>query len=72
MALFERRIECKSSFTIYVVLIVVVFPIGIGIGTNFIYYNYMNHDKKKLFLNMVMSIKHEIININGKYQRNKH
>ena len=41
MALFERRNDCKSSCTIYVVLIAIVF-------------------------------KHQIININGKYQRNKH
>ena len=36
-ALFERRNECKSSCTIYVLLI---FTISIGIGTYFIYYKY--------------------------------
>ena len=46
MTLFERRNECKSSCTIYVVLIAIVFTISIGIGTYFIYYKYMNHDKK--------------------------
>ena len=46
MALFERRNESKSSCTIYVALIVIVFTISIGIGTYFIYYKYMNHDKK--------------------------
>ena len=46
MALLERGIECKSSRTIYVVLIAIVFPISIGIGTSFINYKYMNHDKK--------------------------
>ena len=45
-ALFERRNEWKSSCTIYVVLIAIVFTISIGIGTYFIYYKYMNHDKK--------------------------
>ena len=68
----EDENKCKSSCTIYVVLIVLVFTICIGIGIYFIYYKYMNHDNKKLLLNMIMSIKHQIININGKYQRNKH
>ena len=47
MTLFERRNECKSSYTIYVVLIAIVFAISIGIGTYFIYYMYKNRDKKK-------------------------
>ena len=38
----------KSSCTIYVVLIVIVFTICIGIGTYFIYYKNMTHDKKLL------------------------
>ena len=71
MALFEHRSKCKSSCRIDVVLIVIVYTMSIVIGTYFIYYKYMNHDKK-LLLNMIMSIKHQIININGKYQRNKH
>ena len=49
IALFKRRNECKSSFTIYVVLITIVFTISIGIGTYFIYYKYMNRDKKNCF-----------------------
>ena len=49
MALFERRNDCKSSFTICVVLIAIVFTISIGVGTYFIYYNYMNHDKRNCF-----------------------
>ena len=57
MALFERGNECKSSCTIYVVLIAILFTISIGIGTYFIYYKYMTHDKK-LILNLIMSIKH--------------
>ena len=46
MVLFARRNDCKSSCTISVVLIVIVFTISIGIGTYLIYYKYMNHDKK--------------------------
>ena len=46
MALFECRNDCKSSCTIYVVLIAIVFTVSIGIGTYFIYYKCMNHDKK--------------------------
>ena len=38
--------ECKSSCTIYVVLIAMVFTISVGIGTYFFYYKYVNHDKK--------------------------
>ena len=37
MALFDRGNKCKSSHTIYVVLIAIVFTISIGIGTYFIY-----------------------------------
>ena len=47
MALFEHGNDCKSSCTIYVVLIAIVFTISIGTGTYFIYYKYLNHDKKK-------------------------
>ena len=42
----EHEYKCKSSCTIYVVLIVIVFTICIRIGTCFIYYKYMNLDKK--------------------------
>ena len=34
----------KSSCTIYIVLIAIVFTICIGIHTYFLYYKYMNHD----------------------------
>ena len=50
--------KCTSSCTIYFVLIAVVFTICKGIVTY-----------KKLFLNMIMSIKLQIININGKYPK---
>ena len=46
ITLFEHKSKCKSSYTIYVVLIAIVFTICIGIGTYFVYYKYMNHSKK--------------------------
>ena len=70
MVLFEHDNECLCSYTFCVVLAVIVLTISIGFGAYFAY-KYMNHSKKPL-LNMIMSIKHLIININGKYQRNKH
>ena len=66
----EGENKCKSSCTIC--CLVIVFTICIGTGTYFIYYKYMNHNKKLLPINMIISIKHQIINVNGKYQRNKH
>ena len=45
-ALFERRSKCKSSCTIYVVLIAIVFIISIGIGTYCINCKYMDDNKK--------------------------
>ena len=38
--------KCTSSCTIYVILIVIFFTICIEISTYFIYYKYLNHDKK--------------------------
>ena len=66
----EHKNKCKSSCTIHVVLIATFFAISMGIGTYFVYYKCMNHSKK-LLLNMIMSTKHQIININRKYQRNE-
>ena len=69
--LFERRNESKSSCTIYVVLIAIVFTISLGICTYFIYYKYMNYNGKTASkYNYVYQ--RSVININGKYQRNKH
>ena len=42
----EHKNECKSSSTIYVVLIAKGFRICVGICTYFVYYNYMSHNKK--------------------------
>ena len=71
ITLAEDGNKYKSSSTINVVLITIIFTILIGIGAYFIYYKYMDNDTKML-LDMIMSIKQQIINICGKYQRNKH
>ena len=49
ITLAEDENKCKSSCTICVVLIAIIFTICIGIGTYFIYYKYMNCDKKNCF-----------------------
>ena len=64
----EDENKCKTSCTVYVVLIAIIFTICIGTGTYFFYYKYMNHDKK-LLLDMIMSIKHQIIDIMEKYPK---
>ena len=46
ITLVEGENKCKSSSTIYVILIAIIFTILIRIGTYFIYYKYMNYDKK--------------------------
>ena len=43
----EDENKCKSSCTVYVILVTIIFTICIGIVTYFVYYKYMNHDKKK-------------------------
>ena len=55
MGLYERGNDFKSSCTIYVVLIAIVFTISIGIGAHFIYYKYINRDKETAY---DMSIKY--------------
>ena len=52
----EHKNMCNSSCTIYVVLFSIIFTIKFGIGTYFVYYKYMNRDKK-LLLKKVSSIK---------------
>ena len=45
--LAENENKYKCSFcTLYIVLFLVIFVINVGIGTYFIYYKYMNCDKK--------------------------
>ena len=46
LAVYEN--VCKSSCTIYTVLFSIIFTINIRIGTYFVYYKYMNHDKKSV------------------------
>ena len=54
-------------------LFLIVFTINVGTGTCFIYYKYMNCDKKKMMLNMILFIKQQFNElINGVSQRNKH
>ena len=70
MALFKYGNECVCSYTICVVLAVIASTIAISIEIGvYLPYKHMNHNKK-MFLNMIMSIKQQIININGRYQTN--
>ena len=46
ITLAEVENKCKSLCTVYVLLIAIIFIICIGIGTYFIYYKHINHDKK--------------------------
>ena len=56
----------SNSCILYIVLFSIRFTINIGIATYFIYYKYINHNKK-IFLNMIMFIKGNIINNNIKW-----
>ena len=42
----EYEKECKSSWTLYIVLLSMIFTINIGVATYFVYYKYMNHGEK--------------------------
>ena len=46
--LAEYEKGCKSSCTICVVVITIIFAINIGIGTYFLYYKYMNRNKENV------------------------
>ena len=67
----ENENACKSSCTVYIVLFSIIITINIGIGSYFLYYKYMNRNKK-LVLDRLCLSKQPIININGKFQRNKY
>ena len=69
-ALFEDRNECKSSCTIYVALNAIVFTSALVLAL-VLFTTSTWIIMKKLLQNTIMSIKHQIININGEYQRNK-
>ena len=67
--------KCKSSCTIYVVIIAIVFTICIEIGTYFVYFKYMNHWYLKMLLVLILVpvLKQQFNElINGTSQRNKH
>ena len=58
----ENSYKCNSCI-LYIVLFSIFFTINVGIGAYFVYYKYMNRNKK-MFLNvMIMFIKPKIINI---------
>ena len=46
ITLAEYENECKPFCTVYAVLFLIILTTNIGIGTYFIYYKYMYHDKK--------------------------
>ena len=54
--------RCKhNSCLLYIVLFSIFFTISIGIGAYFVYFKYMNRNKK-MFLRMIMFIMQKIIN----------
>ena len=72
----ENKHKC-SSCTLYIVLFSIIFMINVGIDTYFVYYKYINCDKKNWCWRKVLFFKQQLLNgnsiklINGKYQRNK-
>ena len=46
ITLAEYEKECKSSWTLYIVLLSMILTINIGVATYFVYYKYMNHGAK--------------------------
>ena len=44
----EHKNKC-SSCTLYIVLFSIIFTITIGIATYFVYYKYINRNKKNVF-----------------------
>ena len=63
--------KISINAVLYIVLFSIIFTINTGIGTYFVYQKYMNLNKK-LLLDMIMSNKQQIININRKYETNYH
>ena len=58
----------SSSCILYIVLLSILFTINIGIATSFIYYKYINYNKK-MYLNMIMFIREKIINNSIKWKQ---
>ena len=48
ITLFKHKNVCKSSWTLYIVLFSIIFTINIGIATYFVYYKYINHNRKSV------------------------
>ena len=73
----ENKHKC-SSCTLYIVLFSIIFMIKVGIGTYFVYFKYINCDKKNWCWRKVLIFKQQLLNgnsiklINEKYQRNRH
>ena len=66
----ENKHKC-SSCTICNVLFSIIFTISIGIGTYFVYCQYINRNKETASKYDYVH-QQQVININGKYQANKH
>ena len=49
----EHKNKCGSSCTVYLVLNVIVSTISIGIGTYFVYYEYINHRYLKNYVSHI-------------------
>ena len=58
----------SSSYILYIVLFSILFTSNFGIATSFLYYKYINHNKK-MFLNMIVFIREKIINNNIKWKQ---
>ena len=48
IASFEHKNECVCYYTVFIALSVIVSRTSIGIGTYFVYYKYMNSNKKNV------------------------
>ena len=57
----ENSYKCNSCI-LYIVLFSIFFTINVGIGAYFVYYKYVDRNKK-MFLDKIMSTKQKIINI---------
>ena len=55
ITLAENENACKSSCTVNIVLFSIIITINIGIGSYFLYYKYMNHNKKLVLDRLCLS-----------------
>ena len=63
----NNKNKCNSCITLFSIF----FIINVGIGAYFAYYKYVNRNKKKMFLDIIMFIKQQFTeHINGKSQTN--